>query len=153
MESLLQLPVLALLKETLGKQCQLHTLTEMQAAHAGVGGSIIYSIRGCWWVLGKKGLGRHPRSGKSSAMKGKNTGAGGSSSLDGSGLLVTLCRLVQQTPGPCNYRLVDPSVYKTRPPHYSMLARNMPPGDNSVKPGPGAYSPEKVRDGHPIQRL
>ncbi|KAJ7329370.1 hypothetical protein JRQ81_015544 [Phrynocephalus forsythii] len=48
-----------------------------------------------------------------------------------------------KTPGPCNYRVVDPSVYKNRPPHYSMLARNMPPGDNTVKPGPGAYSPEK----------
>nr|XP_028603319.1 outer dense fiber protein 3-like [Podarcis muralis] len=50
---------------------------------------------------------------------------------------------LSKTPGPCNYRLVDPSVYKKRPPQFSMLARNMPPGDNTLKPGPGAYSPEK----------
>nr|XP_056701824.1 outer dense fiber protein 3B isoform X3 [Euleptes europaea] len=50
---------------------------------------------------------------------------------------------LSKTPGPCNYRLVDPSVYKNRPPHFSILARNMPPEDSTRKPGPGAYSPEK----------
>lgn len=50
-----------------------------------------------------------------------------------------------QTPGPCNYRAVDSNVYKTRAPQFSMLARNMLPGDNTQKPGPGTYSPEKVR--------
>lgn len=50
-----------------------------------------------------------------------------------------------QTPGPCNYRVVDTGVYKNRPPHYSIIARNMLPGDTTIIPGPGAYSPEKVR--------
>ncbi|XP_025030969.1 outer dense fiber protein 3B [Python bivittatus] len=50
---------------------------------------------------------------------------------------------LSRTPGPCNYRVVDPSIYKNRPPHYSILARNMLPGDNTTIPGPGAYSPEK----------
>ncbi|NXD16936.1 ODF3A protein, partial [Nothocercus nigrocapillus] len=49
-----------------------------------------------------------------------------------------------KTPGPCNYRVVDANVYKRRAPQYSMLARNLLPGDNTRKPGPGAYSPEKV---------
>ncbi|XP_025905854.1 outer dense fiber protein 3-like, partial [Nothoprocta perdicaria] len=48
-----------------------------------------------------------------------------------------------KTPGPCNYRVVDADVYKRRAPQYSMLARNLLPGDNTRKPGPGAYSPEK----------
>ncbi|KAM8820192.1 ciliary microtubule associated protein 1B [Eudromia elegans] len=48
-----------------------------------------------------------------------------------------------KTPGPCNYRVVDANVYKRRAPQYSMLARNLLPGDNTRKPGPGAYSPEK----------
>ncbi|NXW59356.1 ODF3A protein, partial [Eurystomus gularis] len=54
---------------------------------------------------------------------------------------VTLC---PQTPGPCRYSVVDADVYKRRAPQYSMLARNALPGDNSTKPGPGAYSPEQV---------
>ncbi|XP_078534038.1 ciliary microtubule associated protein 1B [Lissotriton helveticus] len=51
---------------------------------------------------------------------------------------------LQRTPGPGTYRITDPSTYKTRPPHYSMTARNMLPGDHTTKPGPGAYAPEKV---------
>uniref|UniRef100_A0A8B9UTQ5 Outer dense fiber protein 3B n=1 Tax=Anas zonorhyncha TaxID=75864 RepID=A0A8B9UTQ5_9AVES len=46
-----------------------------------------------------------------------------------------------KTPGPCNYRVVDANVYKSRAPQYSMLARNELPGDTTLKPGPGAYSP------------
>ncbi|KAM9292843.1 ciliary microtubule associated protein 1B [Morus bassanus] len=48
-----------------------------------------------------------------------------------------------KTPGPCSYRVVDADVYKRRAPQYSMLARNALPGDNTTKPGPGAYSPEQ----------
>lgn len=29
-------------------------------------------------------------------------------------------------------------------PHYSMLGRNVMPGDSTLKPGPGAHSPERV---------
>uniref|UniRef100_A0A493T324 Outer dense fiber of sperm tails 3B n=1 Tax=Anas platyrhynchos platyrhynchos TaxID=8840 RepID=A0A493T324_ANAPP len=50
-----------------------------------------------------------------------------------------------KTPGPCNYRVVDANVYKSRAPQYSMLARNELPGDTTLKPGPGAYSPSTVR--------
>nr|XP_047908630.1 outer dense fiber protein 3B [Anser cygnoides] len=58
------------------------------------------------------------------------------------GITTPLC---PQTPGPCNYRVVDANVYKSRAPQYSMLARNAPPGDSTVKPGPGAYSPSTGR--------
>uniref|UniRef100_H9GH45 Outer dense fiber of sperm tails 3B n=1 Tax=Anolis carolinensis TaxID=28377 RepID=H9GH45_ANOCA len=58
-------------------------------------------------------------------------------------IMMMMMMVFPQTPGPCNYRVVDTGVYKNRPPHYSILARNMPPGDNTLKPGPGAYSPEK----------
>ncbi|KAM4611163.1 ciliary microtubule associated protein 1A-like [Discoglossus pictus] len=51
---------------------------------------------------------------------------------------------LQRTPGPGTYRVVDPGVYKYRPPHFSMTARNEVPGDTTQKPGPGAHSPEKV---------
>ncbi|XP_040400645.1 outer dense fiber protein 3B [Cygnus olor] len=50
-----------------------------------------------------------------------------------------------KTPGPCNYRVVDANVYKSRAPQYSMLARNPPPGDSTIKPGPGAYNPSTGR--------
>uniref|UniRef100_A0A8C4WEV1 Uncharacterized protein n=1 Tax=Gopherus evgoodei TaxID=1825980 RepID=A0A8C4WEV1_9SAUR len=68
-------------------------------------------------------------------------------SLLGRSLLGSFYEDLSKTPGPCNYRVVEPSVYKTRAPQYSMLARNMLPGDNTQKPGPGAHSPEKVRWG------
>uniref|UniRef100_A0A8B9S4V8 Outer dense fiber of sperm tails 3B n=1 Tax=Apteryx owenii TaxID=8824 RepID=A0A8B9S4V8_APTOW len=55
------------------------------------------------------------------------------------------CADLCKTPGPCNYRVVAADVYKRRAPRYSMLARNLPPPDDTRKPGPGAYSPEKVR--------
>ncbi|CAH3196543.1 unnamed protein product [Porites evermanni] len=51
---------------------------------------------------------------------------------------------LQKTPGAGTYKVVDPNVYKNRKPIYSMNARNFAPGDNTRKPGPGAYSPEKV---------
>ena len=49
-----------------------------------------------------------------------------------------------QTPGPGTYRVSDPNNVKTKLPAYSMTGRNSMPGDNTTKPGPGAYSPEKV---------
>lgn len=49
-----------------------------------------------------------------------------------------------KTPGPGNYRTVDPLVYKKRDPAYSMNQRSYMPGDSTQKPGPGAHSPEKV---------
>ena len=49
-----------------------------------------------------------------------------------------------QTPGPGTYKVVEPKVYKQRHAEYSMGGRNVMPGDNTQKPGPGAHSPEKV---------
>ena len=52
---------------------------------------------------------------------------------------------LQKTPGPGNYNIVNPGKYKSEQPHYSMLGRNVMPGDTTVKPGPGTYSPERVQ--------
>ena len=40
--------------------------------------------------------------------------------------------------------MTDPNVYKDKSPGYCMNGRNHMPGDNTLKPGPGAHSPEKV---------
>lgn len=49
-----------------------------------------------------------------------------------------------QTPGPAAYRQTDVQVTKFKAPQYTMAARVEPPGDKTLKPGPGAHSPEKV---------
>ncbi|RNA25139.1 outer dense fiber 3-like [Brachionus plicatilis] len=51
---------------------------------------------------------------------------------------------LQKTPGPGNYNVVYNGKYKMEAPHYSMLGRNVMPGDSTLKPGPGAHSPERV---------
>ena len=51
---------------------------------------------------------------------------------------------LQKTPGPGTYRVSDPNTVKNKLPAYSMTGRNTMPGDNTKKPGPGAYSPERV---------
>ena len=50
-----------------------------------------------------------------------------------------------QTPGPGAYNTTDPGIIKRKAPQYSMTSRNVLPGDSTLKPGPGAHSPEKVR--------
>ena len=50
-----------------------------------------------------------------------------------------------QTPAPGTYRVVDPKVYLKGTPVYTQKGRAFPPGDRTIKPGPGAHSPEKVR--------
>ena len=49
-----------------------------------------------------------------------------------------------KTPGPAKYNVTNPNINRNRQPLYSMLGRNMMPGDGTRKPGPGAHSPEKV---------
>lgn len=49
-----------------------------------------------------------------------------------------------KTPGAGTYAVVNPDSYKDRKPQYSMTSRNQMPGDSTMKPGPGAHSPEKV---------
>uniref|UniRef100_A0AAY5E8Y2 Uncharacterized protein n=1 Tax=Electrophorus electricus TaxID=8005 RepID=A0AAY5E8Y2_ELEEL len=51
---------------------------------------------------------------------------------------------LQKTPGPGSYRVVDPSVYRSKPPQYSLTSRTSMPGDKTKKPGPGAHCPEQV---------
>ncbi|XP_074534099.1 ciliary microtubule associated protein 1B [Halichoeres trimaculatus] len=54
-----------------------------------------------------------------------------------------------KTPGPAAYRVVDPSSYMQKPPHFSMTGRNFTPGDLTQKPGPGAHYPERVSNTRP----
>ncbi|XP_074662415.1 ciliary microtubule associated protein 1A-like [Tubulanus polymorphus] len=51
---------------------------------------------------------------------------------------------LQKTPGPGTYNTVDPNLYKVKQPLHSMTSRHVMPGDSTMKPGPGAHSPEKV---------
>ena len=51
---------------------------------------------------------------------------------------------MSQTPGPGAYAQADPNVYKGRAPLYTLRSRVPMPGDNTLKPGPGAHSPERV---------
>lgn len=49
-----------------------------------------------------------------------------------------------KSPGLASYKVVDPSIYRPKAPHYTMTGRNYPPDDTTKKPGPGAHYPEKV---------
>ncbi|XP_071370145.1 ciliary microtubule associated protein 1B [Centroberyx affinis] len=51
---------------------------------------------------------------------------------------------LQKTPGPGTYKVVDPCIYKHKPPQYSIIGRNSMCGDATEKPGPGAHYPERV---------
>jgi len=48
------------------------------------------------------------------------------------------------TPGPNNYATHNDNTTRTRAPIPSLSTRTYIPGDPTLKPGPGAYSPEKV---------
>ncbi|XP_043980439.1 outer dense fiber protein 3-B isoform X1 [Gambusia affinis] len=48
------------------------------------------------------------------------------------------------SPGPAAYKVVDPSIYRQKPPQYSIKGRNFAPEENTRKPGPGAHYPEHV---------
>ncbi|KAM5287874.1 ciliary microtubule associated protein 1B [Ctenodactylus gundi] len=52
---------------------------------------------------------------------------------------------LSKTPGPCAYPAVNPGVYKPRAPQFTMLARTWLPGDNTLKPGPAAYTVDQQR--------
>ncbi|XP_068083198.1 ciliary microtubule associated protein 1A isoform X1 [Anabrus simplex] len=49
------------------------------------------------------------------------------------------------TPGPGTYNDAKPDNYKSKSPAYSISSRFQLPSDSTMKPGPGAHSPEKVR--------
>ncbi|XP_021073046.1 outer dense fiber protein 3B [Mus pahari] len=50
---------------------------------------------------------------------------------------------LSKTPGPCAYHVVNPMIYKTRAPQFTMLGRTLPPRENTKKPGPASYSVDK----------
>ncbi|XP_010632786.1 outer dense fiber protein 3B [Fukomys damarensis] len=52
---------------------------------------------------------------------------------------------LSKSPGPCAYHVVNPGVYKTRAPQFTMLARTSPPRDSTLKPGPAAYNVNQHR--------
>lgn len=48
------------------------------------------------------------------------------------------------TPAPGTYEASDTSNYKSKSPAYSLSIRYNVPSDHTMKPGPGAYTPEKA---------
>ncbi|KAK2143268.1 hypothetical protein LSH36_858g00031 [Paralvinella palmiformis] len=64
--------------------------------------------------------------------------------MTGKNKVGSFCEDLPKTPGPGAYGVIQPDIYKTKTPSYSMTARNIGVGDNTRKPGPGAHSPEKV---------
>jgi len=48
------------------------------------------------------------------------------------------------TPAPGAYEVSDTNGYKAKAPAFSLSTRYVIPSDHSMKPGPGAYTPEKV---------
>ena len=55
-----------------------------------------------------------------------------------------------KAPGPGHVQKIQPDIYMTKAPHYSLGARNYMPGDSVKKPGPGAHRPENVKINKPI---
>ncbi|KAK2494421.1 hypothetical protein MC885_013991 [Smutsia gigantea] len=49
------------------------------------------------------------------------------------------------TPGPCAYHVVNPGIYKSRAPQFTMLARTSLPQDSAQNPGPAAYNVDQHR--------
>ena len=49
------------------------------------------------------------------------------------------------TPAPGAYESSDTNQYKSKAPSFSLSTRYNVPTDDAMKPGPGAYMPEKVR--------
>ncbi|XP_019524124.1 PREDICTED: outer dense fiber protein 3B isoform X3 [Hipposideros armiger] len=52
---------------------------------------------------------------------------------------------LSKTPGPSAYHVVNPAIYKSRAPQFTMLARTSLPQDNTLNPGPAAYSVDQHR--------
>ncbi|MCI4379025.1 hypothetical protein PGIGA_G00223180 [Pangasianodon gigas] len=65
-------------------------------------------------------------------------------SLSGRSKIGSFHEDLKKTPGPGTYRVVDPNMYRSKSPQYSIIGRNSLPGDTTKKPGPGAHYPEKV---------
>ncbi|XP_031794093.1 outer dense fiber protein 3B [Sarcophilus harrisii] len=57
----------------------------------------------------------------------------------------SFCQDLSKTPGPCAYQEVNPGVYKTKAPQFTMQPRTSIPQDITRKPGPAAYYPQQFR--------
>ena len=80
-------------------------------------------------------IGKTPIGGKASAP---------AASISGRNKIGSFHEDLQKTPGPGAYNLVDTNHYKDKLPAYSLVGRNIMPGDSTTKPGPGAHAPENV---------
>ena len=56
------------------------------------------------------------------------------------------------TPAPGAYESCDTNQYKSKSPAFSLSTRYVVPSDVAMKPGPGAYTPEKVHIFNLLQR-
>ncbi|XP_027017123.1 outer dense fiber protein 3-B [Tachysurus fulvidraco] len=65
-------------------------------------------------------------------------------SLSGRSRIGSFHEDLKKTPGPASYRVVDPDIYRSKSPQYSLIGRSSLPGDAIQNPGPGTYYPEKV---------
>ncbi|VEL20520.1 unnamed protein product [Protopolystoma xenopodis] len=50
-----------------------------------------------------------------------------------------------KSPGPGAYNTVEQSIYKTLSPHWTLVSRQPPPSDGTLKPPPNAYDPHMVK--------
>lgn len=58
---------------------------------------------------------------------------------------------LSKSPGPARYSSTDPDVYQRRQPSFSLQSRTKRPSYSWANPGPGAYSPERVKGHLPTQ--
>ncbi|XP_074083266.1 ciliary microtubule associated protein 1B isoform X2 [Macrotis lagotis] len=66
-------------------------------------------------------------------------------SMSGRSLVGSFCQDLSKTPGPCAYQEVNPTVYKAKAPQFTMQPRTSLPEDNTEKPGPATYYPQKFQ--------
>ncbi|XP_028668424.1 outer dense fiber protein 3-like [Erpetoichthys calabaricus] len=65
-------------------------------------------------------------------------------SMSGKSNIGSFCEDLKKSPGPASYTTTDLNTYKYKSPQFSMIGRNVMPGDSTRKPGPGAHCPVEV---------
>uniref|UniRef100_A0A8C2LI49 Ciliary microtubule associated protein 1B n=1 Tax=Cricetulus griseus TaxID=10029 RepID=A0A8C2LI49_CRIGR len=65
-------------------------------------------------------------------------------SINGRNAVDSFFEDLSKTPGPSAYHVVNPGIYKTRAPQFTMRARTSAPQDSTQNPGPAAYSVDEV---------
>ncbi|XP_070264151.1 ciliary microtubule associated protein 1B isoform X2 [Myotis yumanensis] len=66
-------------------------------------------------------------------------------SLYGRSVVGSFFEDLSKTPGPGTYHVVNPGIYKSRAPQFTMQPRTALPQDNSQNPGPAAYKVDQYR--------